>query len=77
MLLLASYMLVISEEDDKAELALSLLMLGQALLVHQIKSMSHSRRYRKRGPDIKDRTQHSYDRIINRESETIFKTWFR
>ncbi|KAG8740497.1 hypothetical protein FRC10_004263 [Ceratobasidium sp. 414] len=74
-LLLASYLLLISEDDDEAELAFSILSLGQALLVYNIKSLIQRRR--RRGPYTKDRTQAHCDRIMNRESERTFKEWFR
>lgn len=73
-MILASYMLAISNDDDKAELALLLLMLGQIFLIYQIKTLTWRRR---RGPYNKNRTQAACDKIMYDESERTFKSWFR
>lgn len=72
--MLASYLLFVSEDDDEAELAFSLLMLGQVFLIYKVKSLN---RRRHRGPYVKNRTQAGCDRIMQEESERIFKSWFR
>ncbi|KAG8690006.1 hypothetical protein FRC09_012173 [Ceratobasidium sp. 395] len=72
--LFASYLLLISEDDDEAELAYSMILLGQTVLLYFIRS---TRRQRLRGPYDKTRTREMVDRIMHRETEKTFKLWFR
>jgi hypothetical protein len=71
--MLAAYLLAISTEDDEHELALSLLALGQVLLVHDIRR----RRPRRRGEYQKGFRRARCDAILYEDTHKVFRSWFR
>jgi hypothetical protein len=68
-LMLAAYLLAISTEDDKHELALSLLALGQVLLVHDIRG----RRPRRRGEYQKGFRRARCDAVLYEDTKVTVK----